>query len=149
VLRRLPRGELEERAMANTMHDSGPASIQTLFGEALRETSDLAQKEFTLFRTEMSQSVRTVFVGLALLVAAAVFAIAAIMLLTDSLVKWLATVLNSEALAALIVGGVMAAIAIGLGLYGRSRMSSFTLTPRHTVDSIKRDSEVLSERVSG
>ena len=69
--------------------------------------------------------------------------------LTEALVAWLAVLLNSEALAALIVGGVMAAIAIGLGLYGRSRMSSFSLTPRHTVDSIKRDSEVLSERVSG
>lgn len=135
--------------MDNTTRESGPASIQTLFGEALRETSDLAQKEFTLFRTEMTQNVRLVFVGLALLVAAAVFAIAAVMLLTEALVAWLAVLLNSEALAALIVGGVMAAIAIGLGVYGRSRMSSFSLTPRHTVDSIKRDSEVLSERVSG
>jgi disulfide bond formation protein DsbB len=135
--------------MDNTTRESGPASIQTLFGEALRETSDLAQKEFTLFRTEMTQNVRLVFVGLALLVAAAVFAIAAVMLLTEALVEWLAVLLNSEALAALIVGAVMAAIAIGLGLYGRSRMSSFSLTPRHTVDSIKRDSEVLSERVSG
>ncbi|WP_046867339.1 phage holin family protein [Microvirga massiliensis] len=135
--------------MDNTTRESGPASIQTLFGEALRETSDLAQKEFTLFRTEMTQNVRLVFVGLALLVAAAVFAIAAVMLLTEALVEWLAVLLNSEALAALIVGGVMAVIAIGLGLYGRSRMSSFSLTPRHTVDSIKRDSEVLSERVSG
>jgi len=135
--------------MDNTTRESGPASIQTLFGEALRETSDLAQKEFTLFRTEMTQNVRLVFVGLALLVAAAVFAIAAVILLTEALVEWLAVLLNSEALAALIVGGVMAAIAIGLGLYGRSRMSSFSLTPRHTVDSIKRDSEVLSERVSG
>jgi len=135
--------------MDNTTRESGQASIQTLFGEALRETSDLAQKEFTLFRTEMTQNVRLVFVGLALLVAAAVFAIAAVMLLTEALVEWLAVLLNSEALAALIVGGVMAAIAIGLGVYGRSRMSSFSLTPRHTVDSIKRDSEVLSERVSG
>jgi disulfide bond formation protein DsbB len=135
--------------MDNTTRESGPASIQALFGEALRETSDLAQKEFTLFRTEMTQNVRLVFVGLALLVAAAVFAIAAVMLLTEALVEWLAVLLNSEALAALIVGGVMAVIAIGLGLYGRSRMSSFSLTPRHTVDSIKRDSEVLSERVSG
>jgi hypothetical protein len=131
------------------MHEAGNQSLHNLFGEALRETSDLAQKEFALFRTEMSQSVRSMFLGLAMVVAAAVFAIAAVMLLTESLVEWLATVLDSEALAALIVGGIMAAIAIGLGLYGRSAISRFSLTPQRTVRSIKRDTEVLSERVSG
>jgi hypothetical protein len=130
------------------MQNTSNQSLHNLFGEAIRETSDLAQKEFALFRTEMSQSVRTVFLGLAMVVAAAVFAIAAVMLFTESLVEWLARVLDSEALAALIVGGVMAAIAIGLGLYGRSAISRFSLTPQRTVRSIKRDTEVLSERVS-
>jgi len=131
------------------MQESRNQSLQNLFGEALRETSDLAQKEFTLFRTEMSESVRNLFVGLAMIVAAAVFAIAALMLLTEALVEWLGAVLGSEALAALIVAGVMAVIAIGLGLYGRSAFSRFSLTPERTVRSIKRDTEVLSERVSG
>jgi Putative Actinobacterial Holin-X, holin superfamily III len=130
------------------MQNTSNQSLHNLFGEAIRETSDLAQKEFALFRTEMSQSVRTVFLGLAMVVAAAVFAIAAVMLFTESLVEWLARVLESEALAALIVGGVMAAIAIGLGLYGRSAITRFSLTPQRTVRSIKRDTEVLSERVS-
>ena len=131
------------------MQDPRNHSLQNLFGEALRETSDLAQKEFALFRTEMTQSVRSIFIGLAMVVAAAVFAIAAVMLLTESLVEWLAAVLESEALAALIVGGLMAIIAIGLGLYGRSAISRFSLTPERTVRSIKRDTEVLSERASG
>ncbi|HEV2559136.1 MAG TPA: phage holin family protein [Microvirga sp.] len=131
------------------MADTSKQSLQNLFGEALRETGDLAQKEFALFRTEMSQSVRMMFIGLAMVVAAAVFAIAAVMLLTESLVEWLATVVGSEALAALIVGGLMAAIAIGLGLYGRSAMSKFSLTPERTVRNVKRDTQVLSERVSG
>ena len=131
------------------MSDASNQSIHNLFGEALRETSDLAQKEFTLFRTEMTQSVKTMFFGLAMVVVAAIFAIAAVMLLTESLVEWLATVLESEALAALIVGGLMAVIAIGLGLYGRSAISSFSLTPQRTVRSVKRDTQVLSERVSG
>jgi F0F1-type ATP synthase membrane subunit c/vacuolar-type H+-ATPase subunit K len=125
------------------------SSIHNLFGEALRESSELAQKEFALFRTEMSQNVRMMFIGLAMVVVAAIFAIAAIMLFTESLVEWLATVVGSEALAALIVGGVMAMIAIGLGLYGRSAISSFSLLPERTVRSVKRDTQVLSERVSG
>lgn len=124
-------------------------SIQGLVGEALRESTDLAQKEFALFRTEMNQNVRTLFMGLALVVVAAIFAIAAIMLFTDALVSWLATVVGSEALAALIVGGGMAIIAIGLGLYGRHAMSMSSLAPQRTVRSLRRDAEVLSERVAG
>jgi len=131
------------------MADTSNHSIHALFGEALRESSELAQKEFALFRTEMSQNVRMMFIGLAMVVVAAIFAIAAIMLFTESLVEWLATKVGSEALAALMVGGVMAVIAIGLGLYGRSAMSSFSLLPQRTARSVKRDTQVLSERVSG
>ncbi|MBQ0821137.1 phage holin family protein [Microvirga sp. HBU67558] len=128
------------------MQSNGNQTIQGLVGEALRESTDLAQKEFTLFKTEVSQNIRTLFLGLAMVVVAAVFAIAALMLLTESLVEWLATVVNSEALAALIVGGVLALIAIGLGLWGRSAMTSSTLMPQRTMRSLKRDAEVLSER---
>lgn len=128
------------------MQGNGNQTIQGLVGEALRESTDLAQKEFTLFKTEVSQNIRTLFMGLAMLVVAAVFAIAAVMLLTESLVEWLATVVNSEALAALIVGGVLALIAIGLGLWGRSAMTSSSLMPQRTMRSLKRDAEVLSER---
>jgi F0F1-type ATP synthase membrane subunit c/vacuolar-type H+-ATPase subunit K len=121
-------------------------NLQNLFGEALRDTTDLARKEFTLFRTEMSHNVRTLFMGLAMMVAAAVFAVATVMLLTDALVVWLAGIVGSAALAALIVAGGMAVIAIALGLWGRSAMSSASLTPKHTMRSLQRDSEVLSER---
>jgi hypothetical protein len=131
------------------MSANGNQTIQGLVGEALRESTDLAQKEFALFRSEMTQNVRTIFIGLALVVVAAIFAIAAIVLFTEALVDWLATVVNSEALAALIVGGIMAVIAIGLGLYGRHAMSSSSLAPQRTVRSLKRDAEVLSERVTG
>ncbi len=128
------------------MQGNGNQTIQGLVGEALRESTDLAQKEFTLFKTEISQNMRTLFMGLAMVVAAAVFAIAAVMLLTESLVEWLATVVDSEALAALIVGGLLAVIAVGLGLWGRNAMTASSLTPQRTMRSLKRDAEVLSER---
>ncbi len=131
------------------MPDQQGQSLQGLVAEAVRESTSLAQKEFALFRTEVSENLKAMLMGMAMLVMAAIFAIAAIMLFTEALVKWLATVVGSEALAALIVGGLMAAIAIGLGLYGRSAIARFSLTPERTVRSIKRDTEVLSERVSG
>jgi hypothetical protein len=134
--------------MRETSAATGNQSIQNLVGDALRESSELAQKEFALFRTEITQNVRTMFIGLAMVVVAGIFAIAALLVLTQALVAWLATVFESTALAALIVGGVLAIIAIGLGLYGRSSMSSSTLVPQRTVRSVKRDTQVLTERVS-
>jgi hypothetical protein len=146
------RIEAEERAesYAGGAHTAAgrPPHLQSLFGEALRESSELAQKEFALFRTEMSQNVRMMFIGLAMVVVAAIFAIAAIMLFTESLVEWLATKVGSEALAALIVGGVMAIVAVGLVLYGRSTMSATSLAPNRSIKSIQRDKQVLSESVA-
>ncbi len=126
-----------------------PENISKLVGEALHESTDLARKELALFRTEMSESMRTIAMGLVMVVAAAVFAILALIWLTQALVDWLATMVGSHALAALIVGGVLALIAIGLGLYGRSAMAKTSLAPTRTVQSVQRDKDVLTERASG
>ena len=125
-----------------------PKNIPTLVGEALHESADLAQEEFALFRTEMSDNVRTIAVGLITVIAAAVFAILSLIWLTQALVDWLATKVGSHVLAALIVGGGLAVIAIGLGLYGRSAMAKTSLAPKRTVESLGRDAEVLTKGVS-
>jgi nucleoside permease NupC len=131
------------------MSDTQGPSIQRLLGDALRESSDLARKELALFRTEMSDNVRTIAMGLVMVIAAAVVSILALIWLTQALVDWLATKVGSHALAALIVGGVLAVVAIGLGLYGRSAMSKTSLAPKRTARSIQRDAEVLTERAPG
>lgn len=131
------------------MADYPGHSINNLLGEALRDATDLARKELALFKTELSDNVRTLLIGIGMMVGAAVFAIAAIILFTEALVKWLATIVGSEALSALIVGGVMTLIAIGLVMYGRSTMSSASLAPTRSVRSIQRDTQVLSEKVAG
>ncbi|HKH34290.1 MAG TPA: phage holin family protein [Beijerinckiaceae bacterium] len=130
------------------MADHRGENIQTLLGDALRDTTDLARKELALFKAEMAQNVRNLAMGLAMFVAAAVFAIICISLLTQSLVEWLATKVNSDALASLIVAVIMGAVAGGLILYGRSKMSASTLTPDRTIRNVQRDTAVLSERVS-
>jgi hypothetical protein len=131
------------------MADLQGPGIQNLIGEALRESSDLARKELTLFKAELAANVKTLAIGAALMAVAGIFAIAALILFTEALVKWLATVVDSEALAALIVGGGMAVIAVGLVLYGRSTMSAASLAPNRSIKSIQRDTQVLSEKVAG
>ncbi|HEX8417112.1 MAG TPA: phage holin family protein [Methylobacterium sp.] len=129
---------------------NGPqSSIQTLIGDALRETNELARKEIALFRTEMTSNVRSLFIGLALMVGAAVFAVVALFVLVGALVKWVAILVQSDAIAATIVGGVLLAVAIGLALWGKSAMSLSTLAPTRTTRQVREDARVLSERVSG
>ena len=68
--------------------------------------------------------------------------------LTQAFVDWLATKVGSEALAALIVGGTLAVVAIGLGLYGRSAMSKTSLASTGTVRSVQRDKDTLTQSIS-
>ena len=131
------------------MADYPGQSINTLLGDALRDTQDLARKELALFKAELSDNVSTLLMGVGMIAAGGVFAIAAIILFTAALVNWLATIVGLEALSNLIVGAVMAAIAVGLVLYGRSTMSSASLAPQRSVRSIQRDTQVLSEKVAG
>ena len=63
------------------------ATIHTLLGDAMRETTDLARKELTLFKTEMTDNVKSLVMGLVMFVVAAVFGIACLMLLTEALVE--------------------------------------------------------------
>jgi len=127
---------------------NGGQSIHTLFGEALRETTDLARKELALFRTEMSENLRTIVLAIILLMGAMVFAIGTLILLTEALVDWVSALVGSEALGALIVAAITAAVAIGLGLYAKSKLSTTTLAPTRTVRNVQRDAEIVTERVS-
>lgn len=125
------------------------SSIQGLLGEALRETNDLARKEIALFRAEMASNLRSLIVGLACMAASAVFAVVALIVLIGAFVKWLATIVGSEWLSALIVGGVLLVVAVGLALWARSALSLSTLAPTRTTRQVRQDARALSERVSG
>ncbi|MGV7029977.1 phage holin family protein [Methylobacterium symbioticum] len=127
----------------------GPSSIQALLGDVVRETSDLARKEIALFRAEMASNIRSLVVGLACMAASAVFAVVALIVLIGAFVKWLATIVGSEWLSALIVGGVLLVIAVGLALWARSALSLSTLAPTRTTRQVRQDARALSERVSG
>ena len=128
------------------MAEPGLRSIPTLVGDAVRELRDLVAREIALFRTEMAQGVHRLSLGLSLLIAAAVLAIAGLFTLLLALVKGIAVLVQSDAIAALIVGGVFLVLALGLGLLGRSKASLSTLEPTHTERQIRQDAKVLTER---
>ncbi len=132
--------------MSSTQQPSG--GIQSLIVDALREAGDLARKEIALFRTEMTSNVRSLFVGLAMVVGAAVFAIVAMLILIGAFVKFVATLVGSDWLAALIVGGVLLVVAAIIGVLGIRAMSLSNLAPTRTTRQVRQDARALSERVS-
>jgi hypothetical protein len=97
----------------------------------------------------MAQNARNLAIALGIFVAAAVFAIISVSLLVEAVVEWLATMLGSEALAALIVAVLMAAVAGGLAMYGRSKLSASALTPDRTVRNVQRDAAALTHAAAG
>ena len=124
------------------------ASLQELIGDALRNAADLASKEFALFKSEMTSNVTGLAKGVAMFAAAAVFAVASLIWLTQALVYGLELVIHSRWISALIVGGALALIAGALVVVGRNLLSVSSLAPTRTVKSIKRDGEILTERTS-
>ena len=135
--------------MAGPNPSPPPSSIQALVADALREASELASKEIALFRTEMTSNVRSLFIGLAMMVLAAVFAVTAMLVLIGALVKFVATLVGSEWLAALLVGGGMLLVAVVLGVIGARAMSLSNLAPTRTSRQVRQDARALTERVSG
>lgn len=123
------------------------ASLQELVGEAIRDGADLASKEFALFRAEMASNATGIAKGAAMFLAASVFAVASLIWLTQALVYGLEIVTHSKWISALIVGGALLVIAIVLVLIGKRYISAAALAPSRTVESIKRDKALLSEKV--
>jgi hypothetical protein len=130
------------------MADGQGASLQGLVGDALRDAADLASKEFALFRAEMSENVAGFAKGAGMFGAAAVFAVASLIWLTQALVYGLELIVHSRWLSALIVGGALAIIAGAFVFAGRSLVSASSLEPKRTIRQLKRDTEILTERAS-
>jgi uncharacterized membrane protein YqjE len=128
------------------MADGQGGSLQGLVGDALRDAASLATKEFALFRTEMSENLAGYAKGAAMFGAAAVFAVAALIWLTQALVYGLELIVHSRWLSALIVGAALAIIAGALVFAGKSMISAYSLAPTRTVRQLKRDTEILTER---
>jgi uncharacterized membrane protein YqjE len=131
------------------MSDRQGASLQTLVADAIRDGADLLRQEFGLFRAEMAENVGALAKGVAMFAVAAIFALASLIWLTQALVYGLAILVGSQWLAALIVGIALLVIAGVLVMVGKNRISAATLAPTRTVQTLKQDGEVLTERVSG
>ena len=121
-------------------------SLGELFAELSRESSTLVRQEIELAKTEITQKataagkdIAYMAVGVAVAyVGAIVLAFAIVYLLGEFLPLWVA---------ALIVGGVVAAIGYFIAQSGLSKLKRTSLTPQRTIETLKEDKEWAKDQV--
>lgn len=122
--------------------------VTELFGDLARQLSSLFRTEIQLARAEMSERLGAAGGAVAMLAAGAVMALAALIVLLFALVAWLSEAFDlSPALAALLVGVVVALVAYGLVRVGMSRLKAQNLAPQRTVEQLSRDAAMAKESV--
>ncbi|CCF21934.1 Nutrient deprivation-induced protein [Pseudorhizobium banfieldiae] len=129
--------------------------LSELVSGLVSDITGLFRKEITLAKTEASEKMSHVLTGVEAFAAGLVFAIAAVGVLLAALVNGLAaffvargmTEPGADGLASVIVGVVVALLAWGMIHRGLSTLRGENLKLDRTSTSIRRDAQMIKERV--
>jgi len=129
--------------------------LTDLLSGLVGDVSSLFRKEIDLAKTEASEKASRALGGMELLLVGMIFAIGAIGVLLSALVNGVSALLvkqgmtepNADALAAVIVGVIVAAIAWVMMSRGLSVIRGTNLTLERTTTSIRRDADMVKGRV--
>lgn len=133
--------------MANYITDD--RSIGTLVSDLFHKSALLVRKEIQLGKAELNEKVSQVGSGVGALAVGGAIAFAGLLVLLDAAVLGLATVWTTAQLnpwlAPLVIGGVVALIGLILLAKGRKNLQPHNLTPDRTMESMRRDKEMVKE----
>ena len=127
------------------MQHTDDRSLRELFSDLTQSVTTLFRKEIELARAETSEKVSQAGVAAGALAAGGILALAALIVLLQALVIALAELGLAPALAALIVGGVVAIIAFALIYKGMNDLKASSLAPTRTVEALRRDAHMVKE----
>jgi len=131
--------------MATRLDDGRP--LGELVGEMTRELSQLMRQEIELAKTETKEELAQVTdAGKAFGAGAFLGYLAALMLAFAA--AWALAAVMPTGLAFLIVGIVLAGVAVVALMAGRKRMQGFSPVPEQTVETLKEDVEWARARKS-
>jgi hypothetical protein len=128
------------------MQTTDDRSLKDLLSDLSNSITTLFRKEIQLARAETSEKVSQVAIALGSIAGGAILALAALIVLLQALVLGLTEAGVPPGWASLIVGVVVAAIAYASIHKGTSDLKASNLAPNRTVDSIKRDAQVVKEQ---
>ena len=134
----------------STTVQSGRPSLGSLFGKLFRETTSLVQEEAELAKAELSEKLLQAASGATMLAVGGAIVYAGFLALLVAATNALILLLPAEYaiwLAPLIVGVVVMLVGFVLLANGRSDLKARNLTPSRTMQSLRRDGELVKEHV--
>lgn len=120
--------------------------IAQLIGDLIESVNRLIHQELELIRVETTEKAREALMGVIGILGGMMVALAALLVLVQALVVALADYMP-PAIAALIVGIVLAVIAFLLVRAGRAALDAKNLSLTKTAESLRRDKELVAETV--
>lgn len=120
--------------------------LAQLIGDLIESVNRLIHQELELIRVETTEKAREALMGVIGILGGMMVALAALLVLVQALVVALADYMP-PAIAALIVGIVLAVIAFLLVRAGRAALDAKNLSLTKTAESLKRDKELVAETV--
>jgi xanthine/uracil permease len=130
-----------QRMSSGAAPGSGEPSLGQLFGDLARDVQTLFKQELALAKTETTQSAKRAAMDVAKIVAGALVLYTGVIFLLAAAVFGLRELDLPWSLSALIVGAVVAVIGLFLVLRAKSDLTSGSLAPTETVESLKQDAE--------
>ncbi|MCD6073170.1 MAG: hypothetical protein K0Q70_53 [Rhodospirillales bacterium] len=121
-------------------------SLTALLRDLISDLSELIREELRLAQAEAAEKVSRAQYAVIAIAAGLLSAFCALLILLQALVIGLAEIMPAWA-ASLCVGGVMAVAAVFLVRHGQSGLSPANLVPERTLDSIRRDKDLVMEKV--
>ena len=121
-------------------------SLKELLSDLTSSLTTLVRKEIQLARAETSEKITQSMVAVGAIAAGGILALSALIVLLQALVIAIAELGVPPALASLLVGLVVAAIAYGLIHKGTNDLKATNLAPDRTIDSLRRDAHVIKEQ---
>jgi hypothetical protein len=121
------------------------SALSHAVGDVLQDVSELVQKELQFARAELASNLDAVVWKAGSIIIAAIFALAALLALTEAAIFALVSQGMPVHLACLAVGGAAAAIAIIAYVASRSRAS---VSPSRTLNHVSADIRAAKEHLT-
>ena len=122
-------------------------TIVNLITDVIDDAAHLFQTEIRLIRAEINEKISRLANGGTLVAIGAVMGVAAVFLLLQASVRWLAVAGLPDQWGYLLVGLAVAGVAAALLMKGINNVNSTNLMPDRTLDQLKADFATVKEHV--
>ena len=135
--------------MAEPTPDERTRSTPGLLNDVIAQISALVRGEMDLARAEVQENATKAAVAVGLIVGAIVLILAALNVLAAAVAAGLTELGIDAGWSALIVGGVLAVIALIMLMKGRNDLKASSLAPTRTTKNVRRDAHAVKESADG